>query len=322
MWIQDFVQMLEQARVDNSFAAGALGLKQRNLPHRIFKYRVDCDHSRANLMNNSVWICSPEAYNDPYDCSTKISSERLASAIQRGQVRKFVELYNLRNLISEEQIADAENGPEPLADIVKHLPASYDNPDRGNPVKLAEFFSKTALPKYAEETRVFIEQVQKAVKLCSFSEINDSILMWSHYADHHRGFCLEYDLVNLDKDHPLRQNLYPVVYSANIYDLTPFLEILVTVGRQKMNTTFPLLGVLHKFIGWEYEREWRLVFLQDAIMPDRAWQAPTAARVYLGSKMSDLNKKTLKTICEQKGIEVRQMQLDPDSFTLVSNMIH
>ena len=35
------------------------------------------------------------------------------------------------------------------------------------------------------------------VKIICFSEVYDSMLMWSHYADNHKGFLLAYDINDL-----------------------------------------------------------------------------------------------------------------------------
>lgn len=37
------------------------------------------------------------------------------------------------------------------------------------------------------------EEFQKYIKIACFSEYKDSMLMWSHYANYHKGFCIEYD---------------------------------------------------------------------------------------------------------------------------------
>lgn len=37
--------------------------------------------------------------------------------------------------------------------------------------------------------------------------------MWSHYANKHTGFCVEYDISLLDNFYKL--NLFPVLYSNN-----------------------------------------------------------------------------------------------------------
>ena len=158
-------------------------------------------------------------------------------------------------------------------------------------------------------------------KVCSFSAVSDSILMWSHYADNHRGFCLEYDVRNLGSDHPFRRFLYPVFYSELLYDLTPWAEKLVDPSREDFNTHCLILGVLHKFEGWRYENEWRLVEVTQSVIPDHDFQAPTPARIFLGSRMEGKRREELVAICDQKGIEVHQMRLDKDRFQLSSEKV-
>lgn len=51
--------------------------------------------------------------------------------------------------------------------------------------------------------------MQDAVLVGCFSERNDSLLMWSHYADEHRGLCMGYNLHDLIKTY----NCFPVIYS-------------------------------------------------------------------------------------------------------------
>ena len=46
-------------------------------------------------------------------------------------------------------------------------------------------------------------------KICSFSAAKEIILMWSDYANHHKGFCVEYDLGPLEPSAPLRWELFP-----------------------------------------------------------------------------------------------------------------
>lgn len=43
--------------------------------------------------------------------------------------------------------------------------------------------------KNFQETKTKIEELG----ICCFSRTNKSILMWSHYADNHKGFCIEFE---------------------------------------------------------------------------------------------------------------------------------
>ena len=132
------------------------------------------------------------------------------------------------------------------------------------------------------------------------------------------GFCLEYDLEGLEPNHPFRKCLYPVVYSNQLYDLTPWAEKLAGPDRQEFNPHCPLLGVLHKFDGWKYEEEWRVVKVMQAMVDDHNWSVPTPRRIFLGSRMEKGKDKEIVDICEQKRIDVHQMRLASDRFELLS----
>ena len=105
----------------------------------------------------------------------------------------------------------------------------------GNAKKYSGGISQVAL-NTAQNLKIF----RDLAKVCSFSEVHDSILMWSHYSDHHRGLCIEYDLSPLRYHHAFRRNLYPVFYSADLYDLTKFAEALAGPG-QNFRQMMPLL---------------------------------------------------------------------------------
>jgi hypothetical protein len=157
---------------------------------------------------------------------------------------------------------------------------------------------------------------RKLCKLCCFSEDPNSMLMWGHYAANHRGFCIEYNLED-SKAVQLRRKLYPVLYSDKPYDLTPWAESLVD-GSLAFNPDWPILGLIHKFKGWEYEREWRVLSVSADVKADHDWQVPTPTRVFVGSKMETANKQAFRAICEPRGIEVHEMLRADDSFKLFS----
>lgn len=142
--------------------------------------------------------------------------------------------------------------------------------------------------------------------------------MWSHYADNHQGFCIEYDLEGLRADDPLRETLYPVIYSNAIYDLSPWAQTLVSQDRLEFNTELPILSVIHKFEGWSYEQEWRMVSVTSAPQPDRDSQVPRPTRIFLGSKAEATKTAGLLTICARKSIEVWQVRLAEDRFELLA----
>jgi hypothetical protein len=85
------------------------------------------------------------------------------------------------------------------------------------------------------------EELGKRRMYC-LTPIPDSTLMWSHYADSHRGICLEFD-----KNNGLIGRARPVRYSKTYPEWTP----------QGLNN--PLEVVLAKSMDWAYEREFRII---------------------------------------------------------------
>jgi len=318
MWLETFVNCLETSTRRHSRIDEALALKQQHLPKRIYKYRRDSTNSRDNLKTDTVWLASPESYNDPYDCAFSLSDDRVVAAIMRRFVDTFVTGYKLQDVVSSEQIESARNSPEPLESLVSHIPPELSAARGSNPKLMAEVCAKTT-PRLVTDMVSVLRMWRKVTKLCSFSQINDSVLMWSHYAHNHQGFCIEYDLEQLEAIHPLRKFLYPVIYSHQLYDMTPWAEKLADPDLQKFNSECPLLGVLHKFDGWEYEKEWRLVSVTNTVIEDHTFAVPTPTRVYLGSKARVDEHKELLAICEDKTIEVHQMRLADDKFEMLSD---
>lgn len=76
------------------------------------------------------------------------------------------------------------------------------------------------------------------------SDHADDILMWSHYGDSHRGFCLEFETTT-GLGIPL-----DVSYSVDF----PRVDFLRDSDRRQMEA-----NLLTKAAVWSYEREWRIL---------------------------------------------------------------
>lgn len=105
--------------------------------------------------------------------------------------------------------------------------------------------SELALSEFRAQRIQDIESANKqsSVFVSCFSETNDSILMWSHYANDHKGICVGYNLHELIS----RFNCYPVIYSNRVY---------VFDNNDSMNSMQS--GALIKAEKWKYEQEWRV----------------------------------------------------------------
>lgn len=316
-WIDDFLDSLKSAKVDEPWMERAMAFKQSHLPNRIYKYRADNSNALNNLTNDTVRMSSPDKYNDPYDCAFKIVADDIFKALSSTLLKEFLKNYGLDDPDGEEAIKQAEASDDPFGFLMSHIAAKLSAKPEYHPTTIT-VFDQALVRAQIEDAIAYLNQVRATTKICSFCETNDNLLMWSHYAVDHKGFCLEYDLAPLEADHPMRKNLFPVIYSPDLYDMTPFVRGLVDPERKNFNPSLQLLGFLSKGDVWTYEREWRSISFKDKPMDDYNLPVPKPSRIYLGSKMEAGRAKELAEICKAKGIEVWQMKRMPDKFAVVA----
>jgi hypothetical protein len=267
MWPEDFVACLEESTTGQPRVDEAIAIKDQHLPKRIYKYRCDTDYSRNGLKTNTIWMASPESYNDPYDGWMTFPCDTLPALLEASLVDRFIVATKTEGLISPQQIENAKKSTQPLNEILQCMQLLAPAPVTDYWGPKAKSYS-AELRLHAEGTVSRLAGFRKQAKVCSFSEVNDSLLMWSHYANHHKGFCIEYDLEALGADHFFRKNLYPVLYSKDFYDLGLFMEGLTGGSRQQFRPMIPLLAMLRKADVWGYENEWRLMYETESIVAD------------------------------------------------------
>lgn len=134
-------------------------------------------------------------------------------------------------------------------------------------------------------------------------------LMWSHYADGHKGFCIEYDF----KDLKNINNLLPVAYSTD----RPSIPLECIYNNSKdMNTEVTkalYIALLTKDNIWEYENEWRIII---SATEGKNIEMPPISAIYLGTEMPEGDKKKLIEIASKKKIPVKQMVVDRGVYAL------
>ncbi|MBK7525892.1 MAG: DUF2971 domain-containing protein [Saprospiraceae bacterium] len=59
--------------------------------------------------------------------------------------------------------------------------------------------------------------------VCSFTTNNNNILMWSHYANNHKGICLEFITLN---ERLLSEMLHPIIYTNKKPIINDFKDIM------------------------------------------------------------------------------------------------
>ncbi len=119
----------------------------------------------------------------------------------------------------------------------------------------------------------------REVPVCCFSATRESILMWSYYADGHKGLCVHFD------------SLEPAPFAAAQLVVYQDEYPLVQVPVQSDGAALFTLAFLTKSKAWKHEREYRLINLfrdglgdpsSPRILDDHfKWRAPQLARSQL-----------------------------------------
>lgn len=309
----------------------AMQLKHKNIPKSLFKYRAfdNTGYSLANFQNDELWLSLPQDFNDPFDSRKHSDWSDFVEAhmyfidvyerhcinhnIKHDNVDVndgdgelplhriiYVSMFNHElNSLVREFYEIKQKGLRPEEEIQEAYNSLFD--------ALDECWDKTSW----ENHKYVIQSMYEAIpfkealadsnrvlyKVGCLCEINDSVLMWSHYANSHTGFCIEYNLAQLPYSDFIIQKLYPVIYEDTTDNTEDWLK-----GRKFFN----LFSILRKNVQWEYEKEWRIVVPKDCNMD--TVRLPKAEAIYLGCNASDNNKLTLIEMAKLKRTKVYQMK--------------
>jgi hypothetical protein len=139
--------------------------------------------------------------------------------------------------------------------------------------------------------------------LC-LSEIRDDILMWSHYADSHRGLCLEFD-----GSYEFFARAQPITYKSERPTINAFRDSL-----DKM----VIEALLTKAQHWSYEKEWRVI---DHATGPGVYRFPAAALtgIILGAQIPDKVAATVAGWIKRRATPVRlfRASVHPKKYSLV-----
>lgn len=149
--------------------------------------------------------------------------------------------------------------------------------------------------------RTAIDNQSKITGFYCLSGVHNNLLMWSHYADSHKGCVIGYDL---KKCLPLFERINRVKYDNN-YPAYNYLQDQVG----------PFNTIYHKSKNWEYENEYRIMGTPGAVdLPDEAISA-----IIFGCKTSKANKTRIKNLLSQskfKNATIKQATMDQSSYKL------
>ncbi|WCL51469.1 DUF2971 domain-containing protein [Leptospira sp. GIMC2001] len=314
MWKNEFVKYMFPPNRNLIHLQRAKAIKQANIPQYLYKYRTINSNSLSNLRDTTLWLSNPFNLNDPIDCIATFDVEKILPAALSFQNESFVKKYNLDPFFTDDEIQTvAKNGNffDDIIDLAIHKKLPGWQEFLLKPIKP---IIKPILKKlFRELIENAAENFRSSVKIISFTEKYDNSLMWAHYANGHKGFCIEFDF-----SRPLNQmqisHLYPVLYQEGVLDITPFLSQI-----ENINIYFPIYSAIVKRIEWEYEKEWRIVIPFGIYEKEENIAMPPISRIFIGAKCLKHEKDELLSIAAKKRIPVVQMEIDSLDGTLITN---
>jgi hypothetical protein len=318
-WQKDFLKHLCHPLPEHVNADKAMVIKHPHLPRSIFRYRTPGRREFENVRNGTVWLTAPKEYNDPYDSAVTIIVASLQNAVVRHHLDDILGLLQPPVRLSQEQLERIGRSADPLREVTYALLEVDPNVEPSRRDQIWEVL-KSAQDQMAEDAIAkFNALAQDDMRVCSFSATGTSIIMWSHYADSHRGFCVEYDLTRLDPNDVRLRLLCPVIYSEKIFDATPY--FVDTIGIDSFNSLLAVIATLHKSHEWAYEEEWRLLSLPGLPPPSHVCPMPCLKAVYLGARMKQGDKTTIGRIATRMGATVFQMRLSRAEFRMETHNV-
>lgn len=182
------------------------------IPKKLYRYRVFDEYYMDNV-KGQVFLSFPCKFNDPFDSAIEID-------------------YTAYTQMFFKERCHMDIPKEAIEEILRNYPG------------ISEEFEKHYHDTYKD--------FQEYVRIACFTTSYKNRLMWSHYADEHSGFCIEYDMSVASA---IRDVILPVIYDKQRFDCTKIL--LEHSGNLAINPVF------YKDKIWEYEKEWRTYGTKD-----------------------------------------------------------
>lgn len=246
-------------------------------PALLYKYYSDNELYLNSVRNNQMWYSAPCNFNDVFDCDISIDKKKVFNEA----LKLFPDQRGIRQ------------GSKMWRDF------------------------KGVINQQLRKLRDHFDELRQTTGVSCFSESDHSLLMWAHYANNHRGMCVEYDLLEISNT--LKFTPIPVIYSKerscfNFFDLQNLEKDTIQLFIRSLSSKSP---------EWSYEREWRIIRDQEAC--GDKWNSEKKgallemirpSSVILGCAAQPEFERKVKDYCSINKINLYKMEKDPVQYWL------
>lgn len=197
------------------------------VPEKFYKYRPMntlelVQRVEKIVLHNEIFFAPPSSFNDPFDLKPVFSLDAPPERQREDYLRLSRQF--------QPHLSDVQHNAE--ADNVMAKSLNAENiADTTAVIQSMHAHALTGVGVFCVSTK------------------RDDILMWSHYADSHKGVCLEFDGMS-----PLMARAQKVDYSPKRVPINQYADDSMAKMEKAMLT---------KSECWTYEAEWRLLRLED-----------------------------------------------------------
>ena len=254
---------------------------------RLYHYqKFNPEHLENTLVRGLVRFARPSSFNDPWDCKPVFSIP------QDKNEREAMVRYMAAASAKHGTTLDSDESERRVQELIT------------NPQELL----RRPMDKLAPEMH---KQMDERYRVYCLTRRPASPLMWAHYADHHRGICLEINVRQPDLCAAIQvqyRETYPSFRLDADRDLSPFYT---------------------KSSDWQYEDEYRLIAEEeDRAFSDRTlktrnqfYKLPSGSliSIIIGVHAPDETRRTIRSIVDRSGknLSIRQAARAPDRYEIL-----
>ncbi len=204
----------------------------------LYKYYSDnLEYLKSLFVEGKLYHATPNQFNDPFECKPHFNWP---------------------------------TNSQKILNIKKHLiKASIDH---GINKKRSKSFitKKMKKPSFIKDVVInAITSTYGKLRICSYTTSHENLLLWSHYANSHKGICVEFDATRL-----------PILYSFKV----DYSEVYPEVEYPRPTDGRGFIPALVKSLAWDYEKEYR-----SFLVPEADQQPTNDGISYILSKMDIKN---------------------------------
>lgn len=246
-------------------------------PASLYKYYSDKKENLDAVKNNKMWYSAPHNFNDVFDCDIVID--------ENAVFESALELLPGGKTVRK--------GSRMWKDIKKTVSAEVKN------------------------LRVEFDKLRKSTGISCLSELDNSLLMWAHYANNHCGICVEYELIKINEE--LGFTTVPIIYSDNRMSFSSIDPKMI----DEDTTRIFIESLTTKSTEWCYEKEWRII--QDDVACGDKWddekrgallEMISPSSITMGCMIKPEFEQEVYRYCNNSKINLFKMQKDKSRYIL------